>query len=194
MKKQIVSKEVRDALSKKKMSFVDIGCGANKTGKDWFGVDYRALPGVDLVQDLEIFPWKLPSESFNTAVSNHVIEHINPCKGIFISFMNEAWRILKPEGEFLIGCPYATSVGMFRDPTHCNFINEETWSYFDPADQLYGGSLYHIYAPLPWRIKINTWHTTGNMEIVLVKRAIQPEFKVDSEYLRILKENTNKTK
>lgn len=181
-------------IESQKQSFVDIGCGANKSGKDWFGIDYRQLPGVDLVQDLESFPWKVPSETFNTAVSNHVVEHINPSHGIFINFMNEAWRILKPGGEFIIGCPYATSSGMFRDPTHCNFINEETWSYFDPDDQLYRGGLYHIYSPLPWRIKINTWHTTGNMEVVLVKRDIVPELKVDPEYLKNLKDYTKKFK
>ena len=181
-------------LEKRKVSFVDIGCGANKQGKDWFGIDYRKLPGVDLVQDLEKFPWKVPSESFHTAVANHVIEHINPSHGIFISFMNEAWRILKENGEFILGAPYATSVGMFRDPTHVNFINEETWSYFDPDDQLYHGDLYHIYAPLPWRIKINTWHSTGNVEVCLVKRNIEPEMKVDSEYLRLLKLHTKQTK
>jgi SAM-dependent methyltransferase len=189
-----ISKEVRNTLAKRKVSYVDIGCGGAKQGKDWFGIDYRKMPGVDLVQDLEVFPWAVPSESFNTAVANHVIEHINPSHGIFISFMNEAWRILKPDGEFLIGAPYATSVGMFRDPTHCNFINEETWSYFDPEDQLYQGGLYGIYSPLPWRIKINTWHSTGNIEVVLVKRDIVPQFKVDPEYLRLLKLHTKLTK
>ena len=189
-----VSKGTRDLLKKRTSRFCDIGCGANKQGKDWFGIDYRKLPGVDLVQDLEVFPWAVPSESFSTAVSNHVVEHINPSHGIFIAFMNECWRILKPEGEFIIGAPYATSVGMFRDPTHCNFINEETWSYFDPDDQFYHGGLYHIYAPLPWRIKINTWHSTGNIEVVLVKRDIVPEHNVDSGYLKDLKKHTKATK
>lgn len=188
------SSKVMKKIEKQKVSFVDIGCGGNKQGKDWFGIDYRKMPGVDLVQDLEKFPWKVPSETFNTAVANHVIEHINPSHGIFISFMNEAWRILKPGGEFLIGAPYATSTGMFRDPTHVNFINEETWSYFDPEDQFYHGGLYHIYSPLPWRIKINTWHNTGNIEVVLVKREITPEMKVDPEYLRLLKLHTKQTK
>jgi len=190
MKKQ----KNKSKIEKKKVSYVDIGCGANKAGEHFFGIDYRALPGVDLVQDLEKFPWKVPSESFNTAVSSHVIEHINPAQGVFIKFMNEAWRILKPEGEFIIGAPYATSVGMFRDPTHCNFINEETWSYFDPDDQFYHGGLYGIYAPLPWRIKINTWHSNGNIEVVLVKREIQKGLNVDKEYLKELAKHTKMTK
>jgi hypothetical protein len=108
--------------------------------------------------------------------------------------MNEVWRIMKPDGEFILGAPYATSVGMFRDPTHVNFINEETWTYFDPEDTWYKGGLYRVYAPLPWRIKVNTWHSTGNIEVVLVKREIKPEYNVDSEYLRLLKKHTKLTK
>lgn len=193
--KNIVSKETRKLIEKHKINFVDIGCGANKQGKDWFGIDYRNILGsVNLVQDLESFPWKVPSESFNTAVANHVVEHIQPTHGIFISFMNEVWRILKPGGEFLISAPYATSVGMFRDPTHCNFVNEETWSYFDPNDQFFHGALYRIYSPLPWKTKINTWHSTGNIEVVLVKLDIIPEMSVDKEYLRLLKVHTKMTK
>ena len=189
-----MNKNIKKKIDKQKVSKVDIGCGAAKAGVDWFGIDYRKLPGVDLVQDLEKFPWKVGSETFNTALSSHVVEHINPSHGIFISFMNEAWRILKPGGEFIIGAPYATSTGMFRDPTHCNFINEETWAYFDPADVMYNGQLYHIYAPLPWKIKLNTWNNTGNVEVVLIKRDILPEYNVDKEYLRLLKKYTKDLK
>lgn len=189
--------KMKEVLAKKKYAYVDIGCGANKqggVGGNWFGIDYRKLPGVDLVQDLEKFPWAVPTESFNTAVASHVIEHINPSHGIFIKFMNEAWRILKPGGEFILGAPYAGSTGMFRDPTHVNFINEETWSYFDPEDNFYKGGLYHIYSPLPWRIKINTWHTDGNIEVVLVKREIEKTHNVDAGYLADLKKHTKLTK
>ena len=189
-----ISKGTRSLLTKRKLSFVDIGCGGNKQNKDWFGIDYRKLPGVDLVQDLEKFPWAIPSESFDTGLASHVVEHINPSHGIFISWMNEVWRILKPGADFLIGAPYATSPGMFRDPTHCNFVNEETWTYFDPDDQFYHGGLYGIYSPLPWKIKINTWHSNGNIEVVLTKRDIIPQYKVDTEYLRLLKKHTKMTK
>lgn len=193
-KNNIVSKKTRELLQKRKITYIDIGCGANKQGKDWFGIDYRDIPGsVDMVQDLESFPWKIPSDSFNTAVASHVVEHIQPTHGIFISFMNEVWRILKTGGDFLISAPYATSVGMFRDPTHVNFINEETFTYFDPNDDMYKGSLYRIYSPLPWKIKINTWNSNGNLEVVLTKREITKEIKVDSEYLRLLKLYTKLT-
>jgi len=68
-----MKKETRRLLEKRRLSFVDIGCGKNKQ-VGWFGIDYRKLPGVDLVQDLEKFPWKVPSETFNSALASHVVE------------------------------------------------------------------------------------------------------------------------
>jgi SAM-dependent methyltransferase len=189
-----ITKNTRKVLKERKIARVDIGAGGNKQGKDWFGIDKRQLPGIDLVQNLEKFPWGVPSESFDIAMASHVVEHINPANGVFLSWMNEVWRILKHGGQFIIGAPYATSTGMFRDPTHCNFVNEETWSYFDPFDQFYNGRLYHIYSPLPWEIKINTWHSFGNIEVVLIKRPILPEYNVDKEYLRLLKKYNKMTK
>lgn len=152
---------------------LDIGGGANPQ-PGFVNMDYRKLPEVDIVHNLEKFPWPLKDESVLVAVSSHVVEHINPAGGTFIKFMDEAWRVLKEGGEFLISCPYATSPGMFRDPTHCNFITEETWAYFDPHDPFYNGQLYAIYKPKPWMMKPGTlsWHENGNLEVVMVKRPL----------------------
>ena len=193
MKIPKVSKKTQDALKKQIINKIDIGSGANKQGPDWFGIDYRKLEGVDLVHDLEKTPWPIKSNTFDLAVASHVVEHIQPAHGIFLNFMNEAWRILKPGADFLISAPYATSPGMFRDPTHVNFVNEQTWAYFDPADEMFKGGLYGIYAPLPWHIKANTWHQNGNIEVILTKLDIMPHHNVDKEYLKTLKEH-NKIK
>lgn len=189
-----ITKKTRDLLSKRKTNKVDVGCGANKQGADWFGIDCRKLPGVDLIQDLTIFPWAVPKNSFNIAIASHVLEHIPKHDGIMLSFFNEIWRILKPGGEFIIGAPYAGSPGFYRDPTHTSPINEELFSYFDPHDQFYNGGLYHIYSPLPWQIKVNTWHSTGNIEVVLVKRDILPDYNVDKEYFKLLSKHNKLTK
>src|SRR3990167_10896767 len=97
---------------------------------------------------------------------------------IFIRFMNEVHRILKPGGEFLCAFPYATSHGFSQDPTHINQINETTFDYFDPKGPMSNGALWSIYKPLPWFLKVNVWHVQGNMECVLVKRA----FNKDNKY------------
>jgi len=146
---------------------LDIGCGANKQ-HGFVGLDIRKLPGVDIVQNLEEFPWPLPNECASMAMASHIVEHINPHGGVFLRFMDEVWRVLQPAGKFMIAVPYAGSPGYWQDPTHCNGCNEATWAYFDPLEA--GGYLYKIYKPKPWKIIESSWNMNGNMEIVLEKR------------------------
>lgn len=87
---------------------------------------------------------------------------------IFMRFMDEVWRVLKPGGTFMAAFPFAGSGGFWQDPTHINGITHHTLAYFDPLDA--GGHLYKIYHPKPWKILNSTWHQEGNMEVVLEKR------------------------
>lgn len=153
---------------------LDIGCGFNKQ-PGFVGIDIREGPGVDIVQDLEKFPWPLPDNSVSLAVASHVVEHIDPHGFTFVNFMNEVWRVLKPGGHFMISTPYAGSQGYFQDPTHCNPCNEITWCYFDPLD---GSRLYYIYKPKPWKIVPGTlfWQSQGFMEIALEKRLMDKSY------------------
>lgn len=155
---------------------LDIGCGANKQGPDWVGLDVRKLPGVDVVWDINKHPWPLPDGSVNLAMASHVLEHIPPVAFIngethflFIEFMDEVWRILKPDCQFAIAVPHGNSQGYLQDPTHCNAMNEARWAYFDP---LHPSGLYGIYKPKPWKIAngFPSWDPTANMEVVLIKR------------------------
>jgi len=57
---------------------LDIGCGENKQ-PGFIGVDFRKLPGVDVVQDLSLFPWaEIPSECADMVMASHLLEHIDP--------------------------------------------------------------------------------------------------------------------
>lgn len=147
---------------------LDVGCGGNKHGPDWTGIDKRPLDGVDIVHDLEVFPWPLEDESVIRAIASHVVEHINPAGGIFLSFMDEVWRVLVPDGQFAIAAPHGSSQGYLQDPTHCNPCNQNTWAYFDP--EALDGMLYNIYQPKPWKIERLYWSPAGNIEVILRKR------------------------
>lgn len=169
-------KENIDELIKRKQGIrLDIG-GGNNPQPGFVNIDILPLPKVDIVWDLEEFPWPLPDNCVTTAIASHVLEHINPAKGIFIKFMNEVWRILKPDGQFAFVVPYAESFGMYQDPTHCNFINEATMGYFDP---LHPSGYYHFYQPKPWKIVKQPFSRTGVLECLLEKRPM------DKSYLNI---------
>lgn len=142
---------------------LDIGCGMNKQ-EGFIGMDCRELPGVDIVHDLEEFPWPVEDNCVMVAVASHVVEHIKPW--FSIPFMDEVWRVLAPGAVFAVATPYPGSRGFWQDPTHCNGWNEATWQYFDPRYPL-----YFIYKPKPWRINkgFPIWQANGNMEVLLEK-------------------------
>jgi len=150
-----------------KMIKIDLG-GGQDPQPGFLNIDKLALPTVDVVHDLEVTPWPLPDGCAELVMGSHIVEHINPAHGGFLRFMDEVWRVLKPDGQFMISFPYAGSPGFWADPTHCNGCTERTWAYFDPLEA--GGGLYKIYKPKPWRVAFSSWDVNGNMEVVLVKR------------------------
>lgn len=57
---------------------LDLGCGENKV-PGTVGVDFRAVEGVDIVQNLTIFPWlSIPDNTADVIYTSHLLEHINP--------------------------------------------------------------------------------------------------------------------
>lgn len=142
---------------------LDVGCGGNKQ-PNFVGMDKRELEGVDIVHDLETFPYPLPDECCLTIVGSHIVEHLKPW--LMIDFMDELWRVMKPEGQLAMSMPYPGSRGYWQDPTHINGSNEVTFQYFDPEYPLYG-----IYRPRPWRLMkgFPVWQVTGNLEILMSK-------------------------
>ncbi len=128
-------------IAAKKSLRVDLGCGANKqTG--CFGVDARELPGVDLVWDLQSFPWPMPDRCARVVFMSHFWEHVNP--QLTIQFMAEVHRICEPGAQVLIASPYAAEFRFVQDPTHCNPSNEATFCYWD---KLHESGLWHVYQP-----------------------------------------------
>ena len=164
---------------------LDVGCGANKQ-PGWVGMDMLPLDGVDIVHDLLDIPWPLEDESVLAAMTSHVMEHVPKTQVIlddgkfktihpFIMVMDEVWRVMKPDGHFMIAVPHGASPGFLQDPTHTSQVNENTFAYFDP--EAFDGLLYNFYKPKPWKIKVDGrgepqifFDPSGNVEVVLIKR------------------------
>ena len=154
--------------------WLDVGAGDDPQPK-CVAMDRRNIPGIDVVHDIEDFPWPFPDDTFDKIIASHIIEHIDPSKSIDV--MNEAWRVMAVGGEILIAMPYPGSFGHWQDPTHIRPWNEATPSYFDPEDPRGNlldnkyKNLYEIYRPKPWKITYRAWKNDGNLEIVMMKRA-----------------------
>ncbi len=59
---------------------LDIGCGASKND-GFVGIDYEQYGDVDIIHNVEQFPWPLPDSCVMLAVASHLVEHINPHSG-----------------------------------------------------------------------------------------------------------------
>lgn len=87
------------------------------------------LPGIDVVWDLNIFPWPWTRESFDRIIAFDVLEHIPD----LIKAIEECHRILVPGGRLWIHTNNAKYPQAFTDPTHVHFFTAETMDFFVPG-------------------------------------------------------------
>lgn len=105
---------------------LDLGCGQNKQ-KGFKGVDIAPGKGVDIVHDLEIYPWPFKNNSVSEVFASHYVEHV----GDWCKFMNEVYRVCRDESKVTFIHPYLKTTRAFQDPTHKQFIPLERYLYAD---------------------------------------------------------------
>lgn len=116
---------------------LNLACGQRKMD-GYVNVDIVPGDAVDMVVDLETFPWPWEDNSIDEIDCHHYVEHTKD----LIAFMNELHRILKPGCKANISAPYYTSMRAFQDPTHRRSICEATFLYFN-ADWRRANGLDH---------------------------------------------------
>lgn len=131
---------------------LDLGCGLQPknpfNAQEVYGVDVRDDAEAHIVKaDLVVEPIPFPDNSFEYVTAHDFLEHIPRLiyapkrRNAFVEVMNEIHRVLKPGGVFMSFTPAYPHAAVFRDPTHINFITEETFPlYFD--SQLRWASVY----------------------------------------------------
>lgn len=84
---------------------INIGCGW-ECRDGWLNVDNTSKPQAKNypITFLDVTkPWPFVTDTFDYALSEHMIEHIPEEKGLFA--LTEALRTLKPNGVIRISCP-----------------------------------------------------------------------------------------
>jgi len=110
---------------KKELKRVDLACGQSKKS-GYIGIDRIAETNVDIVHDLNKFPWPFEDNSVYEFFCSHYVEH---CPDL-VRFMEEVYRCLMPDGTIEIFAPFYTSVRAWQDPTHVRGITDITFLYF----------------------------------------------------------------
>lgn len=113
---------------------LDLGCGKNKIGPDWIGVDCLSFDGVDVVCDLsakvknkfKLWPWE--DNSVDEIHASHFVEHLNQEQRVH--FVNEIYRILKPGASCKLIAPHWASCRAYGDLTHQWPPVSEFWFYY----------------------------------------------------------------
>ncbi len=117
---------------------LNIGCG-REIKEGYVNLDRVELDGVDVVHDLEKFPYPFDDNEFDEIYCKHVLEHIEN----FMEIMEELYRISKPEARMKIISPYFSGQGAYNDPTHKRFFTWKTFEYFSSTGY-YSKSIFKI--------------------------------------------------
>ena len=109
------------------MNNLNIGAG-NDIKANYVNMDLVKLPGIDVVHDMNNFPYPFEDNHFDKIIAFSILEHVDD----FMATMEEIYRILKPGGIIEIRVPYWNSWCRQADPTHKRGFHELTFRFFDP--------------------------------------------------------------
>lgn len=97
--------------------------------KGAIGIDRIALPNVDIVHDLNSFPYPFEDNTFDEIHATHIIEHLDS----IIKLMEELFRISKPGSKVVIITPHYSDFQSWNDPTHKWHLTTYSFRYFEPG-------------------------------------------------------------
>ncbi len=108
---------------------LDLGCG-NAKPFDFIGADRFALPGVDLVLDLDQ-PLPFADNSIDLILASHSLEHVID----LMATMKEIYRVSKDRAQVCVVAPYSQQSLNSANPYHQQTFNEHTPRFWTAAQE-----------------------------------------------------------
>jgi SAM-dependent methyltransferase len=144
-----------------------IGCGPTSKRGD-VGIDVLPGPAVDIVHDLDEFPWPVEDNSFRVVICEDVLEHLRDIPRV----MEEIYRVSVDGGVIEIKVPSGTSSDVFIDPTHLRGFSFRSFDYFDPSKAYYAYGYSKIALHLEqWEFLPQPGRVMGAIDRVIAKLA-----------------------
>jgi len=105
------------------MNILDLGCGPHGKKEGSIGLDKRPAPHVDVVHDLNVYPYPFEDNTFERVEMSHIIEHVTRP----LQLMNEVHRISKNGALVRIITPHYSSQLSYGDLEHFHHLGYITF-------------------------------------------------------------------
>jgi len=103
---------------------LDLGCGPFQKIKGAIGLDVRDAPHVDVVHDLDTYPYPFDENQFDHIEMSHILEHIRqPARA-----MEDVHRIARHGASIRIVTPHYSSQLSYGDLTHFHHFGFVTFT------------------------------------------------------------------
>jgi ubiquinone/menaquinone biosynthesis C-methylase UbiE len=121
------------------MVSINLGCG-NDYREGWVNVDGNKNVKADIYCN---FTDKLPfTDNYaDEILLDNVLEHIESNK--YLMFMEELWRVAKPNAKITIYVPHYSGMYAFKHPTHYMYFGVGSMDIFNPED-VFTGERYSL--------------------------------------------------
>ncbi|MEM2954847.1 MAG: methyltransferase domain-containing protein [Candidatus Nanoarchaeia archaeon] len=111
------------------MKKLNLGAGLDiRNGFD--NQDYKNFKGINLVFNLEKFPYPIKSNTYDFILCNHVIEHISDIFNLF----RELHRISKPNAIIKIEVPHYSTSFAFTQIDHKHYFGLDSLNILESKD------------------------------------------------------------
>lgn len=104
---------------------LNLGCG-NLPRDGWTNLDIRPGPGVDVVHDLDRFPYPFADDTFTEVHADYVLEHMADV----LDTMRELHRVCRNGAVLDIVVPHFTAHRAFGELTHKRFFSYSSFDNF----------------------------------------------------------------
>jgi predicted SAM-dependent methyltransferase len=108
---------------------LNLGCGKD-VKQGYINLDSARLKGVDVVWNLEKYPWPFKDDTFDEVLAIDVLEHLSDK----IKPLEELWRITKDNAKIIIQVPNWNCEDAWVDPTHKQPYTNKSFDFFDPEN------------------------------------------------------------
>lgn len=139
---------------------LSVGCG-HHIREGWTNLDIVALPGVDVVHDLDDLPLPFEDGEFDYIECIDILEHVRELPDV----MRELHRITARGGVVHLTGPHFTSYSWATDPTHRRAFGINTFEFF-ATTSLHDRGYYFDFAFTRVRRRVirfqKTWYLPWN--------------------------------